>query len=47
VNTSRLQWPRGLRHELSSPAPTLKSNPTVVIDICVRLLGIGSGLATG
>jgi hypothetical protein len=24
TNASRSQWPRGLRHELSSPAPTLR-----------------------
>jgi hypothetical protein len=51
---SRSQWPRGLRHELSSLSPTLGSrvrNPFE--DMCMRLLCVyvvlcvGSGLATG
>jgi hypothetical protein len=49
-------WPRGLRHELSSPARTLGivgSNPTGGMDVCVRLfyvyvvLCVGNGFATG
>jgi hypothetical protein len=52
----RSQWPRGLRHELSSPARNtgiMGSNPTRGMDVCVRLffvcalLCVCSGLATG
>jgi hypothetical protein len=53
---SRSQWPRGLRHELSSPIRTLGivgSNPTRGMYVCVLLFSVcvvlceGSGLATG
>jgi hypothetical protein len=39
LNVSRLQWPRGLRHELSSPAPTprLWGMDVCVCVFCVRL----------
>jgi hypothetical protein len=52
--TGRLRWPRGLRHELSSPARTLGSGfESHSWHGCLRLfsvcavLRIGSGLGTG
>jgi hypothetical protein len=48
----RSQWPRALRHELSSLARTLASNHTQGMNVCLRLccacvvLCVGSGLAT-
>jgi hypothetical protein len=53
---SRSQWPRGLRHELSTAARTPGSwvqNSTPVMDVCIHLfclcavLCVGRGLATG
>jgi hypothetical protein len=47
-----LQWPRVLRHERSSLAGIVGSNPTRCIDVCVRLfcasapLCVGGGLVT-
>jgi hypothetical protein len=49
------QWPRGLRHEPSSPAPTLESWVLIPLEawmsVCVYsvyiVLCVGSGLATG
>jgi hypothetical protein len=50
------QWPRGLRHELSSPSSNtgiVSSNSTRGMDVCMCLfcgcvvLCVGSGLATG
>jgi hypothetical protein len=49
----RSQWPRGVRHELSSNTGIVGSNLTRCMDVCVRLVGVcvvlcvGSGLATG
>jgi hypothetical protein len=51
----RSQWPRGLRHELSSPDQTgvVVSNLTRGINVCVHLLyvydvlSVGRGLETG
>jgi hypothetical protein len=47
----RSQWQHRLRHELSSPARTLGSNPTPGMDVCFYsvfvLSCVGSGLATG
>jgi hypothetical protein len=52
---SRSQWPRGLRHELSSPARTLRSWARIPLEawmsvyfysVCAVLYA-GSGLATG
>jgi hypothetical protein len=45
----RSEWPRGLRHELSSLARTLgpgASNPAGGVYVCV-VLCVGGGLATG
>jgi hypothetical protein len=36
-SSSRSQWPRGLRHELSSFAGIVGSNPTQGMDVCVRV----------
>jgi hypothetical protein len=56
VFSSRSQWPRGLRHELSSPSRTLGSWVRVSLEawmsVCVYsvfmlLCVVGSGLATG
>jgi hypothetical protein len=52
---SRSQWPRGLRHELSSPARKLGSwvriSLEALMSLCVYsvfvLFCVGSGLATG
>jgi hypothetical protein len=52
---SRSQWPRGLRHELSSLARTLGSWVRIPVEawmsVCVYsvcvVLCVGSGLATG
>jgi hypothetical protein len=54
-NKSRSQWPRGLRHEMSSPAWTLGSWVRIPLEswmfVCVCfvfvLSCVGSGLATG
>jgi hypothetical protein len=51
----RSQWWRGLRHELSSPAPTLRSWVRILLEagmfVCVYsvcvVLCVGSGLAAG
>jgi hypothetical protein len=51
----RSQWPRGLRHELSSPARQLGSWVRITFEawmsVCVYsvsvVLCVGSGLATG
>jgi hypothetical protein len=47
----RSQWPRGLRHELSSPAQTLGSWIRIPLEtwlsVCVYSVCLGSGLATG
>jgi hypothetical protein len=44
----RSQWPRSLRHDLSSPAGIVGSNPTRGMDVCVySLFVLGSGLTTG
>jgi hypothetical protein len=44
INKGRSQCPRGLRHELSSLARTLGSNPTRRVDVCVRLLSLRSSV---
>jgi hypothetical protein len=41
---SRSQWPRGLRHELSSPAPTLGSWVRIPMFVCVLCVCIISEL---
>jgi hypothetical protein len=46
------QWPRGLRHELSSPAGTLGSWVRISLEawisrLCAFVLCVGIGLATG
>jgi hypothetical protein len=45
------KWPRGLKHEMSSPAQTLGSWVQTPVEACVyslfMLSCIGSGLATG
>jgi hypothetical protein len=50
----RLQWPRGLRHEMSSLAPTLGSWVRILLEawmlVCVYsmfVFCVSSGLATG
>jgi hypothetical protein len=55
ISSCRFQWPRGLRHDVSSLSRTLESfsNPTQDMDVCVHLfcvciaLCVGSGLAKG
>jgi hypothetical protein len=46
----RSHWPLGLKYELSSPAPTLRSQVRIPLEawlsVCV-VLCVGSGLATG
>jgi hypothetical protein len=43
---SRLQWPRGLRHELSSPAQTL-DRAAIVIGTIIHMELYAEGLITG
>jgi hypothetical protein len=49
--TSRSWWPRGIRHELFSPAQTLGSWVRILLkawmSVCVYSVCVGSGLATG
>jgi hypothetical protein len=50
--SGRLQWLRGIRHELSSNAAIVGSNPNQGMNVCVPLfcvyvvLFVGSGLDT-
>jgi hypothetical protein len=41
------QWSRSLRHEMSSNAGIVGSNPTQGMDVCVYSVCIGGGLAKG
>jgi hypothetical protein len=47
--TRRTQWPRGLKHEPSSPAWTLGSWVGIPLEacLCAFILCVGRGLATG
>jgi hypothetical protein len=51
IYTWRSQWPRRLRHELSSPARTLGSWVRIPLNtwmfVCLFYVCVGSGLATG
>jgi hypothetical protein len=37
INKSRLQWQRGLRHELSSPAQIMGSWVQIPLEACMSL----------
>jgi hypothetical protein len=49
-NDGRSQWPRRLRHEMSSPTGIVGSNPTRGMSVCVYSVSVlhceSSGLAT-
>jgi hypothetical protein len=49
VDLYRSQWPRNLRHELSSNVGIVGSNSTQGMDVCMCLfcVCIGSGLSMG